>query len=85
MAKKLTEFKNPLTNSGGSIFDLSLWLGGILWVVMFGMIFAIPPFVYITMLLFHELYHTEFNSCQALFCIKKERQAAQILDKLDVS
>ena len=40
MAKKLTEFKNPLTNSGGSIFDLSLWLGGILWVVMFGMIFA---------------------------------------------
>lgn len=40
MAKKLTEIKNPLTNTGGSIFDISLWLGGILWVVMFGMIFA---------------------------------------------
>lgn len=40
MAKKLTEIKNPLTTSGGSIFDISLWLGGILWVVMFGMIFA---------------------------------------------
>lgn len=41
MAKKITDFKNPLTVSSGSIFDLSNWLGGILYVVMFGMIVAI--------------------------------------------
>ena len=41
MVKKSTEVKNPLTTTGGSIFDVGLWLGGILWVVMFGMIFAI--------------------------------------------
>lgn len=40
MAKKLTDFRNPLTEKEGSIFDLSVWLGGILWVVMFGMIIA---------------------------------------------
>ena len=40
MAKKLTDFRNPLTEKEGSIFDLSVWLGGILWVVMFGMIVA---------------------------------------------
>lgn len=38
--KKLGEIKNPLANSGGNIFDIGLWLGGILWVIMFGMIFA---------------------------------------------
>jgi hypothetical protein len=38
MAVKLTSFKNPLTSSSGSVFDPSQWLGGILWVVMFGII-----------------------------------------------
>lgn len=37
---KLSSFKNPLTNSSGSVFDWSVWLGGIMWVVMFGMIVA---------------------------------------------
>lgn len=37
---KLTQFKNPLTNNSGSIFDVGAWLGGILWVVMFGIIIA---------------------------------------------
>lgn len=41
MAKKITDFKNPLTNSGGSIFDISNWIGGILWVVMVGMVIAL--------------------------------------------
>lgn len=40
MAKKISEFKNPLTASTGSIFDIENWLGGVLWVVMFGAIFA---------------------------------------------
>ncbi len=31
--------KSPL-NLSGSVFDVSNWLGGILWVVMFGMIVA---------------------------------------------
>ena len=39
MSKMLT-VKNPLTNNGGSLFDPSMWLGGILWVVMFGLIMA---------------------------------------------
>lgn len=38
---KLTDFKNPLTAKEGSIFSLSTWTGGILWVVMVGMILAI--------------------------------------------
>lgn len=38
--KKLTEFKNPITANSGSIFDISVWLGGVIWVVMFGMIVA---------------------------------------------
>lgn len=38
--KKLSEFKNPLAEKSGSIFDVSVWLGGVLWVVMFGMIVA---------------------------------------------
>lgn len=33
-------FKNPITNSSGSVLDLSNWIGGIVWVVMFGMIMA---------------------------------------------
>ncbi|MBR0596599.1 hypothetical protein [Sinanaerobacter chloroacetimidivorans] len=37
---KLTDFQNPLTKGSGSVFDPSVWLGGILWVVMFGMIMA---------------------------------------------
>ena len=40
LATKLTQIKNPLTEKGGSIFDPGLWLGGILWVIMFGMIVA---------------------------------------------
>lgn len=40
MATKLTQIKNPLTTSSGNLLDVGLWLGGILWVVMFGMIFA---------------------------------------------
>lgn len=40
MSKKLTDFKNPLTMSGGSIFDWSVWTGGILFVVVVGMIMA---------------------------------------------
>ena len=38
---KLTEYKNPLTNKEGSIFSVSDWIGGIMWVVMFGIMFAI--------------------------------------------
>lgn len=38
---KLTDFKNPLTNKEGNILNYSDWLGGILWVVMFGMIVSI--------------------------------------------
>lgn len=42
MAKKtLSSYKNPLTTTSGSVFDLGTWLGGIMWVVMFGMIVAI--------------------------------------------
>lgn len=40
MGKPLTSFKNPLTASSGSIFDPGVWLGGILYVVMFGIIVA---------------------------------------------
>lgn len=40
MSKKITDFKNPLMQSSGSIFDLSMWTGGILFVVMFGLITA---------------------------------------------
>lgn len=40
MAKKITDFKNPLTMTSGSVLDASTWLGGILFVVMFGMIVA---------------------------------------------
>lgn len=38
--KKLTSFVNPLTASSGSVFDPSVWLGGILYVMMFGIIVA---------------------------------------------
>lgn len=38
---KLAQFKNPLTSSSGSVLDVSQWLGGILWVIMFGMIVAV--------------------------------------------
>jgi len=38
---KLTEFKNPLTAREGSIFDLTNWIGGILWVAMTGVILAL--------------------------------------------
>ena len=41
MAKKLTDFRNPLTAKEGSVFDLGNWLGGILWVVMVGMVIAL--------------------------------------------
>lgn len=41
MAKKITDFKNPLTATSGSIFDVSMWTGGILWVMMFGLITAV--------------------------------------------
>jgi len=41
MAKKLTDFKNPLTAKEGSVFDLANWVGGILWVVMVGMVIAL--------------------------------------------
>ncbi len=41
MAKKLTDFKNPLTASSGNVLDFSMWLGGVLWVVMVGMILAL--------------------------------------------
>lgn len=41
MAKKLTEFKNPITAKEGSIFDIYNWVGGILWVVMVGMVIAL--------------------------------------------
>ncbi len=34
------KFENPLTMTTGSVFDISKWLGGILFVVMFGMIVA---------------------------------------------
>lgn len=40
MAVPKVSFKNPLTSSSGSVFDLSNWVGGILWVIMFGMIMA---------------------------------------------
>jgi hypothetical protein len=32
--------KNPITSGSTSVFDVSAWVGGILWVVMFGMIMA---------------------------------------------
>ena len=38
---KITEFKNPLQSKEGSIFDLSQWTGGILWVVMVGLVLAV--------------------------------------------
>ena len=41
MAKKITEFKNPLTASSGNVLDLGVWLGGVLWVMMVGMIVAL--------------------------------------------
>lgn len=41
MAKKLTDFRNPLAAKEGSIFDLSVWLGGVLYVVMVGMVIAL--------------------------------------------
>ena len=37
---KLSQYKNPLTNKEGSIFSISDWVGGIMWVVMFGIMFA---------------------------------------------
>ncbi len=40
MGKPILSFKNPLTSNSGSVLDISAWLGGILWVVMFGMIVA---------------------------------------------
>lgn len=40
MAKKITDFKNPLMASSGSVLDWSQWTGGIVWVVMIGMIMA---------------------------------------------
>jgi len=40
MAKKVTSFTNPLTSTSGSVLDVGVWLGGILWVVMFGIIVA---------------------------------------------
>jgi hypothetical protein len=40
MAKKITEFKNPLTSTSGSVLDLNAWIGGVMWVVMFGIIVA---------------------------------------------
>lgn len=38
---KLSQYKNPLTNKEGSIFSISDWVGGIMWVVMFGIMFAV--------------------------------------------
>ncbi len=38
---KLNEFKNPLASKQGSIFDLTNWIGGVMWVVMVGMIIAL--------------------------------------------
>jgi len=38
---KLTQFKNPLTNSSGSVTDYSQWIGGVLWVVMVGLIISL--------------------------------------------
>ena len=32
--------KNPLTSGSTSVTDISAWVGGIIWVVMFGMIMA---------------------------------------------
>lgn len=40
MAKKVTSFSNPLTSTTGSVLDIGVWLGGIMWVVMFGIIVA---------------------------------------------
>jgi len=40
MGKPILSFKNPLTNTSGSLFDVGNWLGGILWVIMFGIIIA---------------------------------------------
>lgn len=40
MAKKVTSFSNPLTSTTGSVLDVGVWLGGIMWVVMFGIIVA---------------------------------------------
>lgn len=40
MAKKITDFKNPITSTSGSILDWSAWTGGIMWVVMLGAIMA---------------------------------------------
>lgn len=41
MAKKITDFKNPLAAREGSVFDIGNWIGGVLWVVMVGMVVAI--------------------------------------------
>jgi hypothetical protein len=38
--KEILKAESPVTMSG-SVLDLSNWIGGILWVVMFGMIVAI--------------------------------------------
>lgn len=38
--KSLLTFKNPLTSQSGSVADPSVWTGGILWVVVIGLIFA---------------------------------------------
>lgn len=41
MAAKLANFKNPLTSSGGNLFSIGDWLGGIFWVVWVGIIFSL--------------------------------------------
>lgn len=41
MAAKLANFKNPLTSTGGNLFSVSDWLGGIFWVVWVGIIFSV--------------------------------------------
>ena len=38
---KLSDFKNPLVAEKGNIFNLSDWVGGIMWVVFAGVVFTL--------------------------------------------
>jgi len=39
--KKLLSFDNPLLAKGGSVFNLSFWIGSILWVVALGVVLSV--------------------------------------------
>lgn len=40
MPKPIIKFTNPITATSGNALDPSVWLGGIVWVLMFGLITA---------------------------------------------